>query len=77
MTNSMGYSICVKRAKFDGEMLYEATVRELPDVAEYGMSFTEAYALAIDTIKKTAEASEEQGWAIPPPIKSKPSNFKL
>jgi len=61
------YTISVRRGTFDGEVLFEARVKELPDVAEYGESFDEAYDLAIDTIETAAAAYAEQGRAFPPP----------
>lgn len=67
MSNAYAYNITVRRAMFDGEMLYEARVRELPDVAEYAESHEEAYALAIDSIETTAVMLKEQGQAMPPP----------
>jgi len=57
----------VRRDIFDGEVLFEARVKELPDASDYGESFEEAYDLAIDTIETTAAAYAEQGRAFPPP----------
>ncbi|MGP9679598.1 toxin-antitoxin system HicB family antitoxin [Halomonas sp. AOP27-A1-41] len=47
---------------------YEAKVVELPDVAEYGDTQSEAYALALDTIDTTAEIMAEKGRQMPSPI---------
>jgi len=63
------YTISVRRDSFDGEVLFEARVKELPDVAEYGESVEEAYDLAVDTIETAAAAYTEQGRAFPPPQK--------
>ena len=52
--NPQNYNITVRRASFDGEVFFEARVKELPDVAEYADTADEAYALAIDTIEATA-----------------------
>lgn len=62
-----GYNISVRRGCFDGEMLFEARVKEFPDLVEYGESFVEAYQLAIDAIETTATVFVEQGTAMPPP----------
>jgi predicted HicB family RNase H-like nuclease len=61
------YTISVRRDIFDGEVLFEARVKELPDASDYGESFEEAYDLAIDTIETTAAAYAEQGRAFSPP----------
>lgn len=61
------YTISVRRDTFDGELLFEALVKELPDASDYGETFEEAYDLAIDTIETTAAAYAEQGRAFPPP----------
>ncbi|UYM17570.1 toxin-antitoxin system HicB family antitoxin [Endozoicomonas euniceicola] len=65
--NPHSYNITVRRADFDGELFFEARVKELPDVAEYADTFDEAYALAIDTIETTAEVFAEKGKAMPVP----------
>lgn len=65
-TDPHAYTISVRRDIFDGEVLFEARVKELPDVAEYGESFEEAYDLAIDTIETAATAFAERGQAFPP-----------
>jgi|GEM_PF-1028465 len=62
------YTISVRRDTFDGEKLFEARVKELPDVSEYGESFEDAYDLAVDTIETAADAYAEQGRAFPPPM---------
>lgn len=65
--NPYSYSITVRRANFDGEVFFEARVKELPDVAEYADTAEEAYALAVDTIETTAEIFAEKGKAMPAP----------
>ncbi|XSG84783.1 MAG: toxin-antitoxin system HicB family antitoxin [Methylohalobius sp. ZOD2] len=60
------YNITIRRANFEGEVLFEARVKELPDLAEYGESFDEAYDLAVDAIETAAEAFAEKGRAFPP-----------
>lgn len=67
MIDSHDYGIEVRRRTMDDEILFEARVRELPDVAEYAETFEEAYTLALDTIETTAEALSERGRAMPMP----------
>ncbi len=62
------YNISIRKGNFDGEVLFEARIKELPDVAEYADSYEEAYSLAIDTIETTAEMLLEQGKVMPSPI---------
>lgn len=59
------YNITVRHDIFDGVELFEARVKELPDLVEYGETFSEAYELAIDTIATAAAAYREQGRAFP------------
>lgn len=54
-------SIRVRRRSIDGEDVYEARVRELPDVAEYADTAEEVYALAVDTIEATARIFAARG----------------
>lgn len=62
------YNITVRRDRFDGETLFEARVKELPDLVEYGESFEEAYELAVDAIETTAAVFAERGRPMPPPV---------
>lgn len=66
-TDPHAYTITVRRGVFEGETLFEARVKELPDVAEYAETHQEAYELAVDTIATAAEAFAEQGRPFPPP----------
>jgi predicted HicB family RNase H-like nuclease len=59
------YNISILHGTFEGEALFEARVKELPDLAEYGETYTEAYDLAIDAIETAAVAYSEQGRAFP------------
>jgi len=59
------YNITIRRDTFDGEVLFEARVKELPDVAEYGETHEEAYDLALDTIETAAAAYAEKGRTFP------------
>lgn len=59
------YNITIRRDSFEGEILFEARVKELPDLAEYGESYDEAYSLALDSIETAAEAFAEKGRKFP------------
>ena len=68
MTDPHAYGIEVRRRSIDSEVLFEARVRELPDLAEYADTAEEAYALAIDAIATTADVLTERGKSMPPPL---------
>ena len=55
MLDRVEYEINVRLGTFDGEECFEAKVRGFHNIAEYGDTAEEAYALAIDTIETTAE----------------------
>jgi len=59
------YNISIRRGTFEGEVLFEARVKELADLAEYGETYAEAYDLAVDTIETAAGAYSEQGRVFP------------
>ncbi len=61
------YNITIRRGEFEGEILFEARVKELPDLIEYGESYEEAYDLAVDAIETTAGIFAEKGRAMPVP----------
>lgn len=65
--NPYAYSITVRKIDFDGDSHFEARVKELPDVREYGESAGEAYELAIDTIETAATMFAEDGRPFPSP----------
>lgn len=67
MLQPWDYTISIRRGLFDGELCYEARIKELPDVAEYAQSHAGAYDLAVDTIESTAEIFKEQGRSMPVP----------
>lgn len=67
MIEARNYNITIRRDVFDGEACYEARVRELPDLAEYGDTADEAYALALDAIETTAAVLADKGRAMPSP----------
>ena len=61
------YNINLRRVTVDGEMLYEARVREFPDATEYAESAQEAYELALDTVEASLEVLQERGKTPPNP----------
>lgn len=65
--DAYAYNISVRRGVFEGETLFEARVKELPDLIEYGETFEEAHALAVDAIETTAKIFAEKGRIMPPP----------
>lgn len=68
MIDPHAYGIEVRRRRIDGDDVFEARVRELPDLAEYADTADEAYALAVDAIATTAKVLGEHGEAMPPPL---------
>ncbi len=65
--DAYAYNITVRRGEFEGETLFEARVKELPDLVEYGDTFDEAHALAVDAIETTAAIFAEKGRMMTPP----------
>jgi len=61
------YTIQIRQVDIDGERVFEARIKELPDVVDYGDSAQEAYSLATDTIIGTAEAFSRLGRIFPLP----------
>ncbi len=62
------YNIITRRVVVDGQPLFEARVKEFPDVREYAEDLMEAYELVVDTIQATAEAFEQIDRALPDPM---------
>lgn len=67
MINPADYTITVKRVIADGEPVFRASVRELPHLAEYADSYTEAYELVLDAIQTLYEAAKESERDFPIP----------
>ncbi|QKK02911.1 MAG: toxin-antitoxin system HicB family antitoxin [Pseudomonadota bacterium] len=65
--NAHSYNITIRQIEVDGQELFEARVRELPDVLDFGDTWEEAYELAVDTIQTTAEIMTERGRSMPEP----------
>jgi hypothetical protein len=49
------YNITLRKVEMDGNVYFEARVRELPDLVEYAENSQDAYELALDSIATTAE----------------------
>jgi len=67
--NPYSYTITIQEIEDDGERIYEATIAELPDAADYAETYNDAYDLAIQTIEGTAELYAESGREFPKPNK--------
>ena len=68
MIDPHSYGIEVRRRNLDGEVMFEARVRELPDIAEYADSHQDAYELAVDAVETTARLLAERGRSMPQPV---------
>lgn len=66
--NPHSYNVTVRQVVLEGETLFEARVKELPDARDYAESATDAYDLAIDTIETSAATFEREGRTFPPPV---------
>lgn len=67
MINAHAYNITVRQIGDDTQVLFEARVRELPDVVDFGETWEEAYGLAVDSIETVAEMMAEQNRSMPEP----------
>ncbi|ELI9034591.1 toxin-antitoxin system HicB family antitoxin [Morganella morganii] len=61
------YTISVKKTTEDGEVVFVASVAELPDIREYADTADFARELAIDSISTAYEVFAEQGMIFPQP----------
>ena len=61
------YNITVRKVHINGDDYFQASVLELPDLAEYGDTYDEAHDLAIDAIGTAAEMYADSGRAFPEP----------
>jgi predicted HicB family RNase H-like nuclease len=62
------YAITVRKVLVDGEEMWRATVRELPDLAEFAATRDEAVTLAHDAIQDLQAAAAEDGRVFPEPF---------
>lgn len=65
MKKIVEYAISLREIEEDGEVMFEASVRELPDLREYGETAAEAHALMVDAITTTADVFAEKGKKMP------------
>jgi predicted RNase H-like HicB family nuclease len=68
MIDAERYAITVRKVVVDGEELWRATVRELPDLAEFAETREEAFDLALDAIESLKATALEDGKPFPEPI---------
>lgn len=59
------YAVSLRKIEEDGNVIFEARVRELPDLREYGDTPGEAYDLLVDAIETTAQIFAEKGKEMP------------
>jgi len=67
MIDPTRYSITVRRVTVDGELIWRASVTELPDLAEYGEDAHSAYDAALEAIKDLHAAAQADGLPFPDP----------
>ncbi len=67
MTDAERYAVTTRKVVVDGEELWRATVRELPDLAEFAESREEAIELALDAIESLKASAAEDGRLFPEP----------
>lgn len=67
MIDASNYGIEIRRTTIDGELYFEATVSELPDVRAFGSNFQEAYESAISAITALEQLAREKGRDFPLP----------
>lgn len=68
MRDAERYAITLRHVEVEGESLWRATVRELPDVAEFAETRERAYELALETIDGLKQGAAAQGRHFPDPI---------
>lgn len=68
MVNASEYSIEVRKGIFEGEVCFQARVKEIPYLEEYADTFEDAYALVIDSIEQTAALMQSKGKGMPAPL---------
>jgi len=70
MIDASTYSIEIRKGNFEGELCFQARVKEIPYLEEYADTYEEAYALVIDSIEQTAMEMAAMNKAMPAPIES-------
>ena len=69
------YDISVRRRDVEGEVLFEASVVELPDVSAYAETYQEAYDLVIASIRDLSTHAEKTGSPFPQPRDDRDDEF--
>jgi predicted HicB family RNase H-like nuclease len=67
MIDATRYSIVVRRVDIDGSLIWRASVKELPDIAEYGDDAHSAYDAALEAIGDLCAVAQEDGRQFPEP----------
>lgn len=67
MSSAARYAIAVRETCIEGDMFFEATAKEFPDIREYGDTPSEAYDLARETIEHAIEVMRRDGTHYPAP----------
>jgi predicted RNase H-like HicB family nuclease len=65
MFNIQNYSIDISPATLGNSQYYIATVKELPDLVEYGKTYEEAHSLVVDSIEMLYNMAIEQNRNFP------------
>lgn len=68
MTDAERYAVTVRKVRIDDEEMWRATVRELPDLAEFAETREEAMDLALDAIESLKASAAEEGRPFPEPL---------
>lgn len=68
--DAAAYSIVVAKVHEDGEDLYFAYVKEIPDISSYSESFQEAYDDCIDSLNILHTDAMEHGKTFPSPYRA-------
>ena len=59
------YTISTRQVTIDGDVMFEARVREMPDIVVYGEDSAEAYLGAIETIDSAVHMLTQEGIPVP------------
>jgi predicted HicB family RNase H-like nuclease len=68
MTDAERYAITLRKVRIDDEEMWRATVKELPDLAEFAETREEAMDLALDAIESLKASAAEEGQPFPEPL---------
>lgn len=68
MKDAERYAVIVRKVLVDDQEVWRATVRELPDLAEFAETREEALDLALDAIESLKASAAEDGLPFPEPI---------